>query len=362
MVLLLLLIVPVLLGLAGFLFGRGRVTLKEFLVHEAVVLVIIVAGYLIALSNRTADTEIWNGVIAKKWQGTEHCCHSYPCNCHQVCSGSNKSRSCSTVCSTCYRHFSDAYWQASTSNGETAYHNGCNAPSSSPPARWNAIVVGEPTAIEHGYTNYIKGNPDSILRRQGAAEKFAGRLPNYPEVFDHYRANRFLGIGTAFRDSADLNRRLSELNAGLGAAKQVNISVIVVREPDQAYLEGLREAWLGGKKNDVIAVVGLSAEATVADGAPIVWAGVLSWTKAEDLKIALRDDLMALGRFDGEAALDVIGRDVEAKFVRRPMTDFEYLKSTIEPTRNVQWLLFIIGCVLALGLQVYFWHEDPFGR
>lgn len=362
MVLFLLLVVPVLLGVIGLLFGKGRITLKEFLVHEAVVLAIIIAGYFIALHGRTADTEIWNGTIAKKWQGTGSCCHSYPCNCRSVCSGSGKSQSCSTHCDTCYLHSRDTTWNAVTSNGETAYSDGCNSPGSPPPARYLAITVGEPTAIEHGYVNYIKGNPDSIMKRQGAAAKYAGRLPDYPRVYDLYRANRFIGVGTAFRDPAGLNRRLSELNARQGGAKQANITVVVVREPDQSYLEGLREAWIGGKKNDVIVVIGLSSDANAADGAAIAWAGVLSWTKAEDLKIVIRDDLMALGRFDGDAVLGIIDRNVSEKFVRRPMSDFEYLKSTIEPSRTVQWVLFILGCLIAVGLQLWFWHEDPFGR
>ena len=169
-----------------------------------------------------------------------------------------------------------------------------------------------------------------------------------------------IGVGTSFADAAGLNRRLSELNARLGAGKQVNITVVAVSEPDQRYLEGLRESWLGGKKNDVIVVIGLPADAKAADGAPILWAGALSWTKVEELKIGLRDDLMALGKFDGAAILDIVDRDVAAKFVRRPMADFEYLRATIEPTRLVQWLLFALGLIIALALQIWFWNEDPF--
>src|SRR5687768_3948525 len=190
MVLFGLLFVPVLIGLAGLLFGKGLVTWKELIAQEFVVVLLIVVGYLIALHAQTSDTEIWNGVIATKTAGRERCCHTYSCDCHQVCSGSGKDRHCHQECDTCYRHGGrktgwdgDLTWDASSSNGEHVYHDGCNSPGSSPPDRWNVIVVGEPTAVEHSYTNYIKGNPDTILRRTGARERFGSRIPAYPEVY-----------------------------------------------------------------------------------------------------------------------------------------------------------------------------------
>jgi len=360
MVIFMLLLVPVALGLAGLLFSKGRVTWKEFLAHEGVVVILIVLGYFIALCGQTADKEIWNGVVAKKWQDTESCCHSYPCNPHP-CNCDSKGN-CDTCWDTCYEHFHDINWNAVSSNGETVYHDGCNAPGSSPPGRWQSIVIGEPTSVEHGYTNYIKGNPDSILRRQGAEKKFAGTIPGYPRVYDHYRADRLILVGGAgVPDAARLNRRLSEINAKLGAPKQVNIVLIVVRRSDQMYLEGLREAWLGGKKNDLVVVVGLPETPEMPDRPEIAWAGVVSWTKNEDVKIAIRDRILELKNFDGDSVLDIVQEEVAAKFVRRPMADFEYLKSTIEPPRWAVWTIFILGCLIALGLQIYFWIEDPFG-
>lgn len=350
-----LLLIPLLIGLAGLILGKGLITWKELIAQEAAVVAFIGAGYLIALHARTSDTEIWNGVIARKWQGTEHCCHSYPCNCHEVCSGSGKDRSCHEHCDTCYRHSHDIDWNATTSNGETAFSDGCNSPGSSPPARWNAIIVGEPTAIEHSYTNYIKGNPDSILRRTGAQERFASRIPAYPEVYDHYRANRFLAAGVAVPELGRLNARLSEINARLGAPKQVNITVIVVNEGDQAYLEGLREAWLGGKKNDLVVVIGAPQFPQIA------WAGVVSWTRNEEIKLTIRDRIATLQAFDGDRVLDIVAEEVQGKFVRRPMADFEYLRATLEPPTWACWLLFILGCLASLGLSWYFWVADPFG-
>lgn len=355
MVLLFLLLVPVLIGLAGLLIGKGtKITVKEFAVLEGVVIVVVVSGYLLALSSRSSDTEIWNGTIARKWQGTESCCHSYPCNCHEVCTGSGNSESCSEHCDTCYEHSHDIDWNAISTNGEAVYGNGCNPPGSSAPVRWNQIVVGEPTAVEHSYTNYIKGNPDSILRRQGYAEKYRGKIPGYPRVYDYYRDDTFLPLGVSVPDRKGVSDALSTLNGAFGAAKQVNIILVAVNIDDPFYAEALRESWLGGKKNDVVVIVGMPHFPEIG------WASVISWSKSEDMKINIRDKLLALKNWDGKAVVGIIRQEVGNRFVRRRWKDFDYLKSTIEPTASMQWTLGILGLLLSLGLSVYFWIYDPF--
>lgn len=350
--LLILLAVPILIGVVGLVLGKGKITWQEFLVQEVGCILVVGIGYGIAIWHATSDTEIWNGVIAKKWKGTEHCCHSYPCNCRSVSCGNNCS---TTVCDTCYLHPYDVYWKAVTSNSETAYSNGCNSPGTFEPGRFSVIKIGEPTAIEHNYTNYIKGNPDSILRRQGLAKKYAGKLPTYPVVHDWYRSNRVIPVGVNIDGLSEYNDYLSELNAELGDRKQVNLIFVVVADPDEMYLEALREHWLGSKKNDVVVVVG-------APNFPeIEWAGVLSWTKREDFKVDVRNLILDHKKFDQGLLFDV-GVQVRDKFERRPMKDFEYLKSTIEPSTGVSWFLFILGFLLAIGAEVYFWLEDPFGN
>ncbi len=112
MALLGLLLVPIIVMMVGFFLGKGRITGKEFAVQLGVVVALITAGYFIARWDKTADTEIWNGRVAEKTKGTEHCCHSYKCRCRDVCSGSGEQRSCHEECDTCYRHSYDKWWPA----------------------------------------------------------------------------------------------------------------------------------------------------------------------------------------------------------------------------------------------------------
>jgi hypothetical protein len=131
---------------------------------------------------------------------------------------------------------------------------------------------------------------------------------------------------------------------------------VVVKEGDQAYYEAMAEAWLGGKKNDVILLIGAPEFPRIA------WAAVLSWTKAEEMKIAIREGVMALPEFDGSAVLALLKREVSTSFVRRPMSDFEYLRASVEPSPSAQAFLFVLGVALSIGLKIAFWKHDVFSE
>ena len=351
--LLFILIIPVLIGLGGLIFGGGKVTLKELLVQEAVLVVLISIVFFASAGLKMMDTEIWNGVITEKEKVTTSCCHSYSCNCRQVCSGSGDSRSCYTHCDTCYRHSNDVRWGATTSNGETAYYNGCNSPRTKEPRRFTEIIIGEPTSIEHKYKNYIKGSPDTILKRVVSDKEFD--IPEYPQVYDHYRVSRFLTVGYDMPDPISfygLDQQLDKINADLGARKKINITVLVVNESDQLYFEKLNEVWLGGKKNDFVVVIG------VPEYPKITWANVMSWSDSEDAKVFVKNRIMDLGQFDGEEILKIIREEVESKYVKKSMEDFDYLKYRIEPSFKTKIVITIIGTIISIILTIYARRED----
>jgi hypothetical protein len=347
---------PVIIALAGFLLtqssSRYRITLKEMLIMEGVAIVLISGAYALALRDRTSDTEVWNGVVVRKDHGTSGCCHSYSCNCVESCSGAGTHRSCSTTCQTCYEHSHDYYWSADSSTGDRVYNDTCRPPGSHEPARWTSIRIGEPAAAERAYENYIRGNPNTILRHRGLAQKFV--VPSYPRVYDLYRIQRVLPVGVALPDLQQATALLDEVNARLGSVRQVNITLVVTASPDPEYAEALREAWLGGKKNDVVVILGTPAFPEIA------WASVVSWTKQEDFKINLRDHLVDLKTWDPQRVVQTIATDVQLGFKRRPMADFEYLWATIEPSPMALWTIGILGTILQLLAAWWFWRNNTF--
>lgn len=357
MVLLMLLAIPLAVAAVGLLVSKGRFNWLEALVQAAVGVALMGGGYMAARYAKTVDTEVWNGKLVKT-AGTQRCCHSYSCNCSTTCSTDMEGHlSCSEDCETCYEHEGDLYWSASTTNGESIFHDGCNPPGTDPPAAWLAMEDGEPTAVERKYINYIKGAPGRFFRRPWLLDRYKGRLPPYPRVHGLYKADRFImsSIGEAMPDLAGLNRELSRINGDLGKARQVNIIVVVTAE-DSSYAEALSEAWLGGKKNDLIVVVGVH-------GFPrIGWARVVSWTDARGIKGTIEDRVVGLGDFDGRRLLSVVEHEVSTKFQRRPMRDFRYLIKEIEPPTWALWILVALGLLVSGGLQAWFWVRDPFGR
>lgn len=354
MVFLALLVVPVLIAVFGFIFLKG-ITWKEFLAQLGVQMLIAGISAAVVSCQATSDTEVWNGVVTSKHSDRVSCSHSYSCNCHEKCTGSGKNRSCSQVCQTCYEHLYDIDWNVDTSNGERVEIDRVDRQGVLEPSRYTRVQIGEPTTIPHDFVNYIKAAPGTLFRHQGIKEKYGASLPSYPEVYDLYRINRVLTVGFSLPDASTWNDALSRLNAEVGRSKQANVILVLVRGHGQDWFYGLEEAWIGGKKNDVVLVVG------VDDQLKAEWATVMCWTTQEIFKVQLRNDILDAGPLTVLNTMDVLKRDVNQYYARKPMADFKYLEANITPS-TVQWVVtVIIGLLVAFGLTWLFQVQDVFG-
>ncbi len=227
-----------------------------------------------------------------------------------------------------------------TSNGEKIYIDRVNRQGTEQPPRWTAIRIGEPTATAHSYTNYIKAAPDTLFRRQG----FSGySVPIYPNnVYDYYRLDRITG-DIKLKDHNLWSTELNDIAGHIASQKQANL-VLVLTKQDHKFYYALQQEWLGGKKNDVILVIG-------TDGVDIKWADVLTWSKDSALKIELRNAVTDIGVMDRKKILEAFKLNTLKYYKRKPMHDFEYLKSSITPT-TTQWVVsMIIGLLVSVGLS-----------
>lgn len=357
MILLTMLIIPTLVALGFLILGGKQITLKEFLTQMGVqVLLMTCIAYGVSCQN-THDTEILNGRVTQKVRERVGCRHSYQCNCYESCSGSGSSRSCTTICQTCYEHYYDIDWDVRTTINSTISINTVDRQGLIEPPRWTKVIIGEPVAVEHGYTNYIKGSPDSLFRHQGLTEKYVKALPKYPgDVYDYYRLNRLVPIGVNVPDAADWNRDISELNATLGISKQVNIVVVAIKNVPGDYYYALEQYWIGGKKNDVVLVVSLD------DANKIQWTEVMAWTDNKIFQVSLRDQVNSIGTLTREPIIKALANTVGAFYVRKPMKDFEYLSGLIKPTTG-QWIFaMVFGLLLSVGLGIYFLRNDVYNE
>ncbi len=349
-------LIPLLIGAAAFFLSR-TITWKEFAIQVAVQAVVAGTTAACVYHMNTSDDEVWSGNVTSKQREWTFCEHSYQCHCRQECSGSGKNRSCSQVCDTCYEHLNDYNWGVNVSTGDKLYIDRVDRQGTREPARFSSVVIGEPASVDHGYTNYVKAAPDTLFRRQGLVEKHGATLPAYPgRIYDYYRINRLVTVDTHVGDAHKWNAELQALNAEVGNKWQADVAVVLTSGKPREWFFALEEKWLGGKKNDVVLVIN-------RDGDEVTWVEVMAWVKDPLFKVKLRDSILEdPKKVDREKVIPKIRSAVVSSYQRKPMKDFEYLKSSIRPS-TTEWIVsLIIGLILGVGLAIFFHTQDVFNE
>lgn len=347
---------PVVIGLVSLFAFKNKLTLVEFFVMEGAVAILLAFGIGIAMWTSTSDTEIISGQILQKKSERVSCSHSYQCHCRTETSGSGKNQTTYEVCDTCYEHSYDVDWNIYT-NAMNKYLDidRIDRQGLEEPPRWTSAYVGEPVAFRHEFTNYIQAAPDSVLNHYNLDPKKYW-IPDYPnKTYDYYRLNRFVSIGYSEPHAQDWNYWLHDIAGKVGPTKQAEPIVVAVNSSDTNFAYAIQSRWIGGKKNDVIIVLGVPNYPTIS------WVRVISWTTREDLKVELRDAIQAIGSMDRrDAVLKEISSQINSKFERMHMRNYKYLMAQIEPGQTATIVLFILSLLLCVGLDVYFINEDPF--
>lgn len=347
-------IVPFIVSIILFVCFNKQITIKEFLVQTAVQLLLALIMIFSIYHVNTSDVEILSSEVTNKRSERVSCSHSYRCHCYTTCSGSGSNKSCSEHCSTCYEHSYDVDWIVDSGIGSTEIERVSRQGLEEPP-RYTKVKIGEPFAKEHSYENYIKGNPETLFRKQGLVEKYQKHLPKYfGNVYDYYRINRFINL-SSFK-TKNISDQIAIINKEIGSIKQGTVGVVIVSQP-RDYFYALQEHWLGGKKNDIIPVISVDTQGNIE------WVEIMTWTTNPLFQIKLRDAILDLKQINDQnldLLIDQIKINTLDHYKRKPMKDFEYLKASIRPTI----LQFTIGSIIALlvsfGLSYWFFKEDVF--
>ncbi|EKD44435.1 MAG: hypothetical protein ACD_71C00132G0007 [uncultured bacterium (gcode 4)] len=327
-------------------------------------------------SSNVQDTEIWNGHVGLAEYG-EKWTEEYDCS-YESCSGSGDDRTCTTVHQTCYTDH-PPYWKILTSNGEEVSTsspvyakyvsffdneiktgNGHSDQSSVGDGKtFQTRYKGEkekyvPTAHEHSFVNYMKAS-SSIKKRLGNMNGYEKFIVPYPRVYEgtmgNIELNRVIVSNVQVDDKAwakDVDTQLDVVAANYGVSKEVNLLVYLVGTEDQGFLHALEEAWINGKKNDVVVLIGTS------HFPDIKWVSIMSWTEAEEFKINLRNKILDLKDLTkktegGEYELTNVIREEMSKpdfnggFKRKRMRDLEYLISGIQLPVWCQILIVLVA-------------------
>lgn len=298
---------------------------NEKLLVTFIALIVASTTVGIGMFSETSDTEILNGKVTSKEKERVSCSHSYDCNCRNVttCTGMGKDRSCSTsrVCDTCYEHRYDYDWIVHSTIGNFEIDRVDRQGIHTPP-RWSVVETNDPVSKRHTFLNYIKAARTNVINRQNT--KITYPIPEYPDrIYDYYKVDRAMNVGADIKNLAAWNKEVSELTKELGPSKQLNL-IVVFTKYEESYADQLNAAWVGGKKNDVIVVIGTN------DGKIADWVRVLSWSKREDFKIDIRERIVGQN-LNPKDIIDQIGVILNKQFERREMEEFKYLQYDIDP-------------------------------
>lgn len=337
--------------------NRERFTIKEFLLLEGIMVVLIGGGFLAAREAGMADEEIWSGRITKKDSGTQHCCH-----CRQVCDtctrsvsdgkGGSRSESYSCNCKEVCDHSRDYWWSLKVSTGDDVSVQRCSG-SSADPAIWTNAYIGEPAVVGHYFRNYLKADPDSVFIQQATAK---GTAPAYPSIHGLYKINRAINAGTKM-DAALWSAKLDETLADLGGKKLVNINIIATTNPDPAYAQVVERDWLYGKLNDATFILG------APDGTNVEWAAVVTLPTGNSmLRVTGRDELIGSSLADPDATIAKIATVVAAEWRWAGIEQFAYLAWAAQPPTWMLVLLYILGFGGGIGGSLYMVEKDVFGE
>ena len=341
---LLLLLVPLFIGTLVMFVYNGKVTRLEFLTQIGIVAAFIAICMALSYCDRTADVEIWNSQVVSRTRDKVSCEHSYPCNCRPVSCGKN----CTSIqCDTCYEHPYDVDWNVHSSTNEVATIDRIDSQGLRMPPRWGAVFLGEPFSSKHQYTNYILANPDTVLLgTRGDDKKFAKWIPKYNStIYDYYKHDPVVNMGVPNVDIGTWNWLFREVNKQLGPLKQVNINVILVPTDDRSYVLALKDAWVGGKKNDATIVIGS------LDGHEIKWADILSWSPSGQYKTDIKDGIEDIGTLDRRDDIQqLVLKVTKNEFVRMHMKDLKYLVRSFQPSLTAMWIIFVLATLLEIGL------------
>lgn len=321
----------------------------QFFASWAIGFAVILIGSMVA----TSDYEIINGQVNDKTRVHDYWLESYSCNCVEVCSGSGKSKSCSQSCQTCYTDHYTVDWDVKCSVGnvkikslDREYKSVYNEPD---PAAYTKAYKGEFCATTNTFTNYIKAAEKSLFNVDNKLDYSGYKVPAYPRIHGYYKVNRVFGFGKL---NKELNKLLNDKLRTLGAIKQANI-ILIGSEYDMEYRYAVEQKWLGGKKNDVIVLVGM--QNNLIDWIDTITLG--SNLGNELMTVKMHDDIMALKTVSTDIA-GVIGSTIEKHFDRKPMQEFEYLKDDIQPSiwLIIASILLCVGC--NIGIFIYFRKQN----
>lgn len=335
-----------------------EVTVKEYLLVSFVNVVCVTVFYFLINLHATWDTEIWSGQVTSKQSERVSCEHSYQCNCRPQSSGTDSKGNTTyiTVCDTCYDHSYDVDWEVNSNVGRELIRRVDRQGLKEPP-RFSKVQIGEPFATTRNFTNYIKAAPDTLfVETASMKDKYIGKLPEYPDIYDYYRIERVITIGKTTINAKELNIMINEQMRKWGPTKQGNVIAVFVDDTYQEdFYHALQSHWLGGKKNDIIVITQVDSTGKVG------WNRVFSRADTATFDKSIEFDITAMNQFDNAKYVEILDENIGERFHRMDFEQFKYLLEELKPSTTALIVGIIFALIINLGLNFMIVKEDLFG-
>lgn len=326
-----------------------KITLKEMLIHAGgAVLGTLLCFSILAASGilATHDTEIRNGYVVSKSSERVSCSHQYKCG--ETCTVDSKgNRSCVPI--YCDEHAYDIDWDVKTTVG-TFTIDRVDRRGLREPARFSAVKLGEPASDTFSTRNYLLTDISRFKTDSAIMERYKGRLPEYPKIFDYYRVNRVVNMTD--QSFNYLNVYLNNELRKFGASKQLNIIVVITYEDNNFYY-AVNEAWTGGKKNDVILYYGIDRDRNIK------WFKANSFADGQDNQALLQK--ISYEAIDGKLGLNLVKTQfniITKEFTRLPNETFSYMDTLASPSILAIVISTLFNILMSVGLAYYLIRED----
>lgn len=209
----------------------------------------------------------------------------------------------------------------------------------------------QPYVTSHTYENRVQA-AEGVLDYHKVLDPKQKGLFEYPRLTNPFNDRAFLGDCPGWPQADGL---LQKANATMGRNKQIRFWFLVFKNKPVTIAREQEAYWIGGNKNELVTCVSLDKDNQVQ------WAHVFCWSPEgyagnHELKIEIRDALLAQKPFDPVAAVKVAIAKAKEKFKRKSFKEFSYVH--VEPPWWAIWLIYILTCLLTGGMAWYIMENE----
>ena len=350
---LLTLVGPVAVAVFAKVYYRHEISKRETVAQLAIGVAFGIIVSMMFSYGQMHDTEVITGQVIEKHRDEDSYQESYSCNCRTVTTG----KTSTTTCSTCWRTVYTVDWYLESTIGnididsESSYSS--SVWSTPNPTNFVNAKIGEACSSTRSYINYIKASPDSLFNSKEFRNKeYDEIIPSYPRLHSVYKIDHALSADDAVSrtELAKWTHAIREQLKTSDIETNPNILFVFTSTTDRNYRYALERKWLGGKKNDLVVVIGAPSYPK-ATWAEVITLGGTSGNELTAVKVRRAIEGQNL---DPVKTTNKVFSVVERNFDMKSIDDFEYLEDEQQISFWQGFFIVLISIIVSIIVSIIF--------